>query len=482
MLTIVDILLEANPDNLELMRQRVQALANSEDPKISGVPSFIRLQQIPQLHFVSMQIIEDGHFDPLLVFENNFEGEPETYWQGVLAQLSDDLRGIFACTKEATKPKWAWLFFPGNNDPLLGFLQAHSCSASAQHFGAVADSLLSISRGRQVFEAIQSELGPTGSDYRQLDATGVHKALREWALQKYEWLRQAETQTTEQVLHTYKWSTLRPVLPWLVTVLFLLALVFIFLTEGLSNYLMHWWTSLPGQGFTLHFAARVATRFVVGLLLLILPALAVFRVAFVTYKLLRRLEESDFTQDHPALSPEQLKLFAAQEDHIVQNHLASMVLVKPGMLRGFLIRAALRALKFVVPLQAWNGYLGSMRTIHFAHWTLVGNSGRLLFLSNFDGSWQSYLDDFVDKAARGLTLAWGNCVGFPRTEDLVRQGAAHGTQFKAWARQSQTQNILWYSAYPTLTVNRIIRNTSIVDGLRKESMQQQEAEQWAQLL
>jgi hypothetical protein len=139
------------------------------------------------------------------------------------------------------------------------------------------------------------------------------------------------------------------------------------------------------------------------------------------------LEESDFTQDHPPLSPEQLKLFAAQEDHIVQNHLASMVLVKPGMLRGFLIRAALRALKFVVPLKAWNGYLGSMRTIHFAHWTLVGNSGRLLFLSNFDGSWQSYLDDFVDKAHRGLTLAWGNCVGFPRTEDLVRQGAAHGT-------------------------------------------------------
>jgi hypothetical protein len=106
----------------------------------------------------------------------------------------------------------------------------------------------------------------------------------------------------------------------------------------------------------------------------------------------------------------------------------------------------------------------------------------LLFLSNFDGSWQSYLDDFVDKAARGLTLAWGNCVGFPRTEDLILQGAAHGTQFKAWARQSQTQNILWYSAYPDLTVNQIIRNGSIVDGLRKVSMQQKEAEQWAQLL
>jgi len=80
------------------------------------------------------------------------------------------------------------------------------------------------------------------------------------------------------------------------------------------------------------------------------------------------------------------------------------------------IRVSLRLLKLFVPLVAADGYLGSMRTIHFAHWTLVGNGDRLLFLSNFDGSWQSYLDDFVDKAHGGLTLAWGNCVGFPRTK------------------------------------------------------------------
>jgi hypothetical protein len=144
--------------------------------------------------------------------------------------------------------------------------------------------------------------------------------------------------------------------------------------------------------------------------------------------------------------------------------------VKPGAVRAILSRVSLRLLKIAVPVIAWNGYLGSMRTIHFAHWTLVGNSGRLLFLSNFDGSWQSYLDDFVDKAARGLTLAWGNCVGFPPTKDLVLEGAARGTQFKAWARQSQTHSILWYSAYSDLTVNQIIRNASIVDGLRKGSV------------
>jgi hypothetical protein len=35
-----------------------------------------------------------------------------------------------------------------------------------------------------------------------------------------------------------------------------------------------------------------------------------------------------------------------------------------------------------------------------------------MFLSNFDNSWDSYLDDFIEKAHTGLTLAWGSGVGF----------------------------------------------------------------------
>jgi hypothetical protein len=414
-----------------------------------------------------MQIFEDRHFDPLLVFENNFDGDPDAYWQSVLGQLSDDLRPIFACTKQAKLPVWAPLFGPGNTDPLVAFLEAHSCSPSAQHFGAVANSLSRIQRDRGIFNDLQAELGVTATKYRTLTASAVQGALHEWALAKYaapSWISQPESPTTAQAIAAYKWSAWQPVLPGLIA---LIVGVAVFLTFCLSTY-------LPHHG---HPGVRLVLR-----VLLVIAVIALPCVGVLFWKCLRHLEETDFTQDDPELSPLQLKLFANEEDQIVQNHLASIVLVKPGAIRAILIRVSLRLLKFGVPLVAWNGYLGSMRTIHFAHWTLVGNSGRLLFLSNFDGSWQSYLDDFVDKAARGLTLAWGNCVGFPRTQDLVHQGAAHGTEFKAWARQSQTQSILWYSAYSDLTVNQIIRNASIVDGLRKSSMQEAEAEQWAQLL
>ncbi|WP_164209517.1 hypothetical protein, partial [Stenotrophomonas maltophilia] len=76
------------------------------------------------------------------------------------------------------------------------------------------------------------------------------------------------------------------------------------------------------------------------------------------------------------------------------------------------------------------GYLGSMRTIHFAHWARVNNNSRLMFFSNFDQTWESYLDDFIEKAHAGLTLAWSCGVGFPPTRFLVKDGASHGRQFK----------------------------------------------------
>jgi len=218
----------------------------------------------------------------------------------------------------------------------------------------------------------------------------------------------------------------------------------------------------------------------ITVLLLGLIAIVVFAIWF--WKTLRHLETTDYTQSQPTLDPQRLADFAALEDQIVQNHLASMVLVKPGTVRSMIIHSALYILRLYVPFKNYDGYLGAMRTIHFAHWTLIGNSGRMLFCSNFDGSWQSYLDDFVDKAAVGLTLAWGNCVGFPPTTDLIHGGAAQGTQFKAWARQSQTMNLLWYSAYRYQTVNQILRNAAIVDGLRKTVMTDPEAKEWAALL
>ena len=194
---------------------------------------------------------------------------------------------------------------------------------------------------------------------------------------------------------------------------------------------------------------------------------------------LRALEMRDSPQDAPPRNEDALRAMANREDKVAQNHMGSIVHLKPGILRAVVVRVALRLLSLYLRVGARDGYLGSMRTIHFAHWALISNGSRLMFFSNFDGSWESYLDDFIEKEHQGLTLAWTSGVGFPPTRFLVLDGATQGRKFKAWARHSMAESLFWYSAYPSFTVNQIERQARVADGLRQGALGEKEAAQWA---
>jgi hypothetical protein len=196
---------------------------------------------------------------------------------------------------------------------------------------------------------------------------------------------------------------------------------------------------------------------------------------------LRWLELRDSSQDAPPPNEDVFRQMAQTEDWIPQNHMGSIVLLKPGILRTIIVHLGHLGLGLflkVLPDSGVLGYLGSLRTVHFAHWAFMNNGSRLLFFTNFDQSWESYLDDFIEKAHVGLTLAWGSGVGFPITRFLIQDGASNGRVFKAWARHSMAITRFWYSAYPDLTVDQIERNNRIANGLRKAVLQSKEAETW----
>lgn len=391
MFTILDVVLEVNPDSRDQLRLLILSLLQKESPDFPG------LRTIPHLHFLSMQIFDDPHYDPLFIFENNFDGDAATYWGEVLGVLEDDLRQIFACSKAAVDPAWVHLFQTGSNDSLIPFINAFCVAPSAAHIGAVGISLSRIKRDAAFFDAVQTELGTGNNQYASGSAAQLHGQLQQWASKQFPWITQPDPDPISKEQHTYRFANLKPLLPSVCVVLVGLLLL------------------LYGMGCLPHTNAPhpLGVRHAVAVIAVILgvTGAAVLLWFIVT---LRHLENTDFNQAKPTIEPQQLADFALLEDQIAQNHLASMVLVKPGSLRSIIIHVALYVLKLYVPLMNYDGYLGAMRTIHFAHWTLIGNGGRLVFISNFDGSWQSYLDDFVDKAAVGLTLAWGNCVGFRR--------------------------------------------------------------------
>jgi len=194
---------------------------------------------------------------------------------------------------------------------------------------------------------------------------------------------------------------------------------------------------------------------------------------------LRHREKEDEAFEEPP--PASLKKLLAREDHIVQNQMTSIAPMKPGKFRWFTIKAVLVVINAAARLWFTRGKLGEIPSIHFARWALIDDNRRLLFLSNFDGSWENYLGDFIDKASEGLTAVWSNTYKFPRSKFLVGGGARNEQVFKAMVRESQAPTEVWYSAYPRLSVENVNNNTAIRVGL-SGSMTEAEATRWLQLL
>jgi hypothetical protein len=262
---------------------------------------------------------------------------------------------------------------------------------------------------------------------------------------------------------------------------FLVAAVIYVVGASVLVNLVLWVASLALRGIGLGFQIDPVAAFwpVVHVVILGLISLLLITLPVLLF-LLRWNENRDSSQDAMARNDGTVREILQREDWVTQNHMGSIVLVRPGILRTVIIRAGHLGLGLLLRLLARDGYLGSMRTVHFAHWAFLNNGSRLLFFSNFDHSWGSYLDDFIEKAHPGLTLAWGCGVGFPPTRFLILDGASHGRQFKNWALASRTVSRFWYSAYPDLTVDQIERNHRIANGLRKASMQDKEAVTWMQ--
>ena len=163
---------------------------------------------------------------------------------------------------------------------------------------------------------------------------------------------------------------------------------------------------------------------------------------------------------------EHAKGLTDREDRIVQNQITTINYIKrPLWFRRLVVRSVLAVINIGARFVSTQGTLSGIPTIHFARWVVVDEGRRVLFFSNYDGSWESYLGDFVDKAHKGLTAIWSNCVGFPRTRGLFKEGAEDEQPFKALARDSQIKTDVWYSAYPTLTVSNINDNTRLRLGL-----------------
>ena len=239
------------------------------------------------------------------------------------------------------------------------------------------------------------------------------------------------------------------------------------------------WALRPAAPPGVLFRAR-ETLHKVGWAAALLPIAPLLLAALPGWLLLVRAHERRDVPETARPSREHVAELTAGEDHGTPNPFTAYGRVKPGLVRAVTIRVALRGLDYACRHVLARDNLAGIRSIHFARWVLLDGGRRVVFASNYDGSQESYMSDFIDRVAWGVNLVFSNGVGYPPTRWLVSGGARDEQRYKAYLRNHELPAV-WFSAYPTLSARNVDDNSSLRDGLAGE-LTGEEARAWLALV
>jgi len=220
----------------------------------------------------------------------------------------------------------------------------------------------------------------------------------------------------------------------------------------------------------------------IGMPLLLLLASPFLIAILPFYLIVLRYKEKTDPVVAPTVDQNYSDDLALLEDHDVTNQFSAIGSLKPGIVRLLTIYGVLLAIDYAARHIARPGRLGRIRTIHFAHWSFVAGSQRMMFCSNYDGSVDSYMDDFINKTAFGLNASFGNGIGYPTTNWLIKDGCKDERNYKEYLRRHTIPTQVWYKAYPGLTAVDLERNTRIRQGIESPAMSDQQVREWLALL
>jgi deferrochelatase/peroxidase EfeB len=410
------------------------------------------------VHFMSATVVRSDAMQAYLVWEMSVDGAGETALTAIVAEIGDRIAETLSAAGIDTKgvplrqflAKYChdvgtgWFSTPGltfAGAPGMSVERIKAEAALATRIGALLETLPRSGGALQTLERVRATL--MGQD----DLSWAFKAAPAPVLNGPQGtVAGAARSLILGAFGSFLW-------PVAIVVLAVLVLGIAF--------------SAPSVGW-----ARVAA---ISAGVLILEFFALIAAAAFVYVRFRAAEDTDAPDDSDPSSAVVAEIMR-RENHGAQNHLAGVSIVKPGILRRFTLRIAFFVIGVFASRVYSPGQLGELGNIHFARWILLPGADRLLFFSNYDGSWEAYLENFIEQAHAGLTGVWSNTLGYPRTRNLFQDGATDGDRFKRWARRQQHPTRFWYSAYPSLTMSRIRTNAAIRQGLAAAALETEAAD------
>ncbi|MDQ2686381.1 MAG: hypothetical protein M3Y28_00780 [Armatimonadota bacterium] len=402
----LSIVTRIQPDQVAALESVIASIGND----VAG-NTLVPFAQIPSLHFACWVVMNrDSKFAPSLVLEGNHDGPTDAHLDEWVRAAAPGLDAIYSKCEGYPADGMS------NPESLKRYLQQHCVPCPSFYVGCYGQSVASVHHAMALRAEIETFLDreQTAGSLKGLSQEQIYERIQEYARTLQISPSYTPTQTYDSILKRSKVNTVL----W---ILLAAALLFKF------------------------------PRPIIGALLLFILVL-------------RWHEMKDAKSPGPTPPGIDPRLFG-KEDIWTQNHLTTLVGVKPGGFRLGTLKGVLWLINQLAKTVFIAGSLGGIPTIHFARWLLIDDDKRLLFFSNYDGSWASYLGDFVDKANYGLTAVWSNTDNFPPAQFLFWGGAQHIEAFKLWSRQHNEYAAVWYSAYPEATVSNITNAVQLRDGL-----------------
>jgi hypothetical protein len=394
------------------------------DPENSLVP----FGRFDRLHFARIVILDDLTFDDIqvyglkpalyplyLAFLGDFDGDYDTFLSDMVRQAGGGLRQIFSCCED---------FHPNAN--LLHWIKARNRTPDTIYVNWIGRPVRQVREESSLYDSLQSYLQSNRETIATMQPGQLRTALKQFVATE---LQAGRLTLTSPEPTPLGWEVRN--------VLHLIGVPFV--------------------------------------LLLLTPFLLLYAPFFVFQ--LRRRERSD-PEIAPRVNPEHANQLAILEDYDVTNQFSAFGTIKPGLFRRWTLVFILWAINYTTRHIYNRGRLARVNTIHFARWVFLDNKQRLFFASNYDGSLDSYMDDFINKVAFGLNLVFSNGIGYPTTNWLILDGAKDEQKFKDYIRRHELATEVWYNAHPGLTALDLQRNTLIRQGLEKETMNPAEVQQW----
>ncbi len=364
--------------------------------------SLVPFARVPNVHFARFFILPGNQTYPdRLLFLADVDGPAEPFLESLTTLLGDGLDTLYQHCRGYA-----------GRPALLDFLKRNTLPPAAKYVNTIGRTVDQVRHEADLHDALQAFLDRTADQSRGASARQVRAAVQEY------------------VEHEPRLGWARKPVP------------------------------TPEPSYVLGEKVHLLTVAIAGILLF--PVILVGLPIWAYF--LRQHEKADVARDITPTDAWRAAL-AAQEDHGVQNPYTSAGFVKPGPFRRFTGTVVLWGTNLLTRHFFNHADLIGVKTIHFARWVFIDQKRRLVFASNYDGSLENYMDDFVDKIAWALNTAFSSGVDYPRTNWLIKDGAHDEQVFKRFNIMHQLVAPFWYAAYQGVSALNIDNNAAIRAGL-----------------